>query len=283
MRLATVVDGTVTSAAVHDGDNWRSMGFADLDDAFRDGSWREAADRAVDQGEVLADVSFARPLSRPEKVICAGHNYAEHIRELGRELPEHPNLFAKFADTLCGPSDDITVPGSQQVDWEAELAVVIGSDVAHADVVEAESAILGYTVANDFSARDWQLRTTQWLPGKSFDRTTPIGPVIVTADSLDPRAGVGIRCLVNGDVMQEASTSTLVFGAAELVSYISRFTRLRPGDLILTGTPGGVGSARTPPRYLSEGDTVVTEIDGIGQLTNRFGPRERDDGPIREL
>jgi acylpyruvate hydrolase len=201
-------------------------------------------------------------------VICCGLNYGEHIAETGRDLPTHPTLFAKFADSLIGPTDDVVIPGDVSADWEAELAVVVGRTLTRASRAEAAEGILGYTVANDVSMRDWQRRTLQWFQGKAWDATTPVGPVVVTADEIDPTAGITITCRVNGVEVQRDSTSTLVFDSAELLSYISTFTTLRAGDLVLTGTPGGIGMAREPAWFLADGDVLETEIEAIGTLTN---------------
>ncbi|MGO4256046.1 fumarylacetoacetate hydrolase family protein [Marmoricola sp. RAF53] len=209
----------------------------------------------------------------PAKVICCGLNYADHIAETGRETPAYPTLFAKYADTLTGPTDDIVVPAGCELDWEAELTVVIGTEVRHADRDEATAAIAGYAVANDISLRDWQRRTLQWFQGKAWDRTTPVSDTYVPAGEIDPVAGLEIVCRVNGEVRQRSSTRELVFDAAALVSYVSTFTRLSPGDLVLTGTPGGVGLGMTPPAYLADGDVVETEIEGIGRLRNRIVTR----------
>ncbi|QIS22027.1 fumarylacetoacetate hydrolase family protein [Nocardia terpenica] len=209
----------------------------------------------------------------PGKIVCCGHNYRAHIAEMGRDEPEFPTLFAKFADTLTAWDADIALPGPAEVvglDWEAELAVVVGGVLRRADRATARAGIAGYTVANDFSVRTWQHRTSQWLQGKAFDATTPIGPELVTADEIDPGAGLRIVCRVNGIVEQSASTDDLLFDAPTLLSYISGFTVLRPGDVVLTGTPGGVGAAARPRRFLRPGDVVETEIEGIGLLRNRI-------------
>ncbi|MEU1426682.1 fumarylacetoacetate hydrolase family protein [Nocardia sp. NPDC005746] len=215
----------------------------------------------------------------PSKIVCCGHNYRAHIAELGHREPEFPTLFAKFADTLTAWDADIAVPGTAEemlVDWEAELAIVVGATLRHADPETALAAVAGYTVANDFSVRSWQRRTPQWLQGKAFDATTPLGPELVTPDEADPRDGLRITCRVNGVEEQTGRTDDLVFDPATLLSYISAFTVLRPGDVVLTGTPGGVGIAADPPRYLRPGDVVETEIEGIGLLRNRitFSPTE---------
>lgn len=208
------------------------------------------------------------PAPLPQKVICCGLNFSDHIQEMGRELPTHPTLFAKYPDTLIGPYDDVVLPRGHDVDWEAELAVVVGATLRRATPDEARGGIAGYTVANDISVRDWQNRTLQWFQGKAWDATTPVGPVVVGPDELDPLAGVDVVCRVNGAERQRGNTARLVFDSAALLAYVSTFTVLRPGDLILTGTPGGVGQGMNPPTFLDDGDLVETEITGIGCLRN---------------
>jgi acylpyruvate hydrolase len=271
MRLATVFDQTHnTHAAIEIDGSWHPLPHRDVSELLRDAEWRGSMDAAAHRDPIIGAVPTLL-LPSPTKVICCGHNYADHIAEMGHEPPLYPTLFAKFADSLCGPTDDIVTDGlSEKVDWEAELAVVVGATISRVDVESARSAIAGYTVANDVSLRDWQRRTPQWLQGKAFDRTTPVGPVLVTRDELDPAAGLRITCAVNDELVQDGNTRTLVFGAAELVSYVSQFTTLRPGDIILTGTPGGVGAARNPPRFLADGDVLTTTIEGIGTLVNRL-------------
>lgn len=202
--------------------------------------------------------------------MCVGLNYRTHILEMGRELPSHPTLFNKYARALVGAYDDVTLPASStQMDWEAELGVVIGAEVRHADTEQARAAIAGYTVLNDVTARDWQYRTTQWDQGKTFEATTPIGPWLVTAD--DPAVsaqGLSLTCEVDGDTVQKADTGDLVFDPATLVSYLSEIVTLVPGDVIATGTPGGVGHARKPARHLQDGSLLVTRIEGIGETRN---------------
>ncbi|ALE04847.1 2-hydroxyhepta-2,4-diene-1,7-dioate isomerase (plasmid) [Arthrobacter sp. ERGS1:01] len=217
----------------------------------------------------LGEADLAPLLPTAGKVICCGVNYLDHIQEMGREVPDYPTLFAKYADTLIGARDSIEVQGSERVDWEAELAVVVGAPLARADEEEATAAIAGYTVANDVSMRDWQNRTLQWFQGKAFDATTPLGPVLVTADEFPSSHGFEVSSHVNGELVQNGNTAELVFGPAKLLSYISQFTTLRPGDVVLTGTPGGVGMGMKPPRFLADGDVLLTEIAGIGQLENQ--------------
>jgi acylpyruvate hydrolase len=275
MELATIrtPDGA-TQAAVRRGDEWMGLAAGNLSDLLARSEWSWEATTALSApagtGIPAAEAELGLPFPSPRKVICCGLNYADHILEMGRDLPEYPTLFAKFADTLTGPHDDIAIPAAAQgaVDWEAELAVVVGSPLTQADDDEARAGIAGYLLANDISMRDWQKRTLQWFQGKAFDRTTPTGPALVTADDVDPEDGIEITCEVNGVRRQLGSTKTLVFDAAALLAYISQFTALRPGDIVLTGTPGGVGMGMQPPQYLTDGDTVVVEAAGLGRLEN---------------
>ena len=274
MKLATlrIAGGGTTAALATGAGSYLVLPADDVGALLARPQWRttvEEAAAATDQDVISgADADFGPLLPRAGKVICCGLNYGDHIQEMGRELPEYPTLFAKYADTLIGASDAVEVHGSLRVDWEAELAVVVGSELFRADEDQARAAIAGYTVANDVSMRDWQNRTLQWFQGKAFDRTTPVGPVLLTADEAD--GDFEVRSYVNGELVQQGNTSTLVFGPAKLLSYISQFTILRLGDLVLTGTPGGVGMGMTPPRFLNDGDILTTEIDGIGRLENLF-------------
>ncbi|MET4902062.1 fumarylacetoacetate hydrolase family protein [Paenarthrobacter sp. CC6] len=271
MKLATLrtANGGTTAAIATGDDAWLALPASDVGALLGRSDWRALVEETQASGApVITGADPAPLLPRAGKVICCGLNYGDHIQEMGRELPEYPTLFAKYADTLIGANDAVEVHGSGRVDWEAELAVVVGSELYRADEDQAREAIAGYTVANDVSMRDWQNRTLQWFQGKAWDRTTPVGPVMLTADE----AGefFDVRGYVNGELVQQGNTSTLVFGPAQLLSYISRFTVLRPGDLVLTGTPGGVGMGMTPPRFLKDGDVLTTEIDGIGRLENLF-------------
>lgn len=272
MRLATIRTASGTTAARRGGDGWLPIpGAADIGALLADPNWRERADAAGTAGAAIPfeAAELATVVPRPAKILCCGLNYASHIREMGRELPAHPTLFAKFAQTLTGPFDDIELPTEDPaIDWEAELAIVIGTGGRRIPLESAGAHIAGYTVANDVSMRTWQFRTIEWLQGKIWDRSTPLGPELVTPDEMPVDAR--IQTLVDGEVMQDATLGDLVHGPEFLVSYISTITELLPGDVILTGTTGGVGRARNPERYLAAGETLETRIEGIGSLVNRL-------------
>ncbi len=215
-------------------------------------------------------VKVEAPVRNPGKIICVGHNYREHILEMGRELPTHPVVFAKFANTILGPEDDIPLyPISEQLDYEAEFAFVIGKRARNVSEEEALDYVAGYTIANDVTYRDIQRRTLQWLQGKTVDGSLPMGPHLVTADELQNPSGLEVTLRVNGEVRQNSNTENLVFDVKKLVSFLSGLMTLEPGDVVLTGTPGGVGTAMNPPQYLKDGDVVTIEIDKIGVLENK--------------
>ncbi|MEQ3553833.1 fumarylacetoacetate hydrolase family protein [Pseudonocardia nematodicida] len=265
MKLATIRTGTGTAAVRVDDDAAVELGAPDLGAFLARPGWKAGAAAADGPRHELAGLDYAPVVPRPEKVFCVGLNYRSHILEMGRELPQYPTLFAKFARALVGAYDDVELPaGSGQVDWEAELAVVIGTEVRHATPEQAAAAIAGYTVANDVTGRDFQYRSVQWLQGKTFERSTPVGPWLV----VDGGTPGEISCEVDGDVVQKADTADLVFSPADLVAYISGLITLAPGDLILTGTPGGVGHARKPARYLSAGSRLLTRVEGLGEQRN---------------
>ena len=268
MRLATIRTEYGTTAARLDGDVLVPLEAADVGELLAAGGGGRPREGAAPVPAAGAD--FAPVVPRPGKIICVGLNYRAHILETGRELPEYPTLFAKFADTLTGARDDLVLPSvSEKVDWEVELGVIIGRPVYRASVDEAEAGIAGYTVVNDVSMRDWQRRTLQWLQGKMFQRSTPTGPYLVTADEVGTAPDLEVRCEVDDVVMQQSRTSDLLFGAAEIVAYASQAVTLRPGDLIATGTPGGVGNARKPPVYLRPGNVLRTWIEGLGECVNQ--------------
>jgi acylpyruvate hydrolase len=266
MRLATIRDGGRTRAVRADGDEAVELSAADVREVLDREGWQDWAAAAGGPRRPIAGLDFAPLIPSPDKILCVGLNYRSHIQETGREPPEHPTLFAKFRSALIGAHDDIVLPAaSGAVDWEAELAVIIGSRARHVSLADAPGIIAGYAVLNDVSMRDWQNRTLQWLQGKTWEHSTPLGPWLVTADE-SPGPGREIACEVDGEQMQKADTADMVFDPATLVSYISTVLTLEPGDVIATGTPSGVGMGRG--RFLAEGNVVVTRIAGLGELRN---------------
>jgi acylpyruvate hydrolase len=230
-----------------------------------------ARTRLTHRGAVSAvtAVRFAAPVPRPGKVICVGLNYRDHAAETGKALPERPILFSKFSTAVIGHEQPIVLPGvSEQVDYEAELGVVIGRHAKHLPRERALSAVAGYMNVNDVSARDLQFGDGQWQRGKSCDTFAPMGPYLVTAEDVPNPDELGIRLRLNGTVMQDSSTRNLVFGVADLIAFISESITLEPGDVIATGTPAGVGFARKPPVFLKPGDRVEVEVEGLGVLAN---------------
>jgi acylpyruvate hydrolase len=269
MRFATIRTGAGTTAARLDGDSLIPLDAPDVGALLAAGDAAGAAARAGSVPVPAAEADFAPVVTSPAKIICVGLNYRTHILETGRELPEYPTLFAKFAETLMGPNDDLVLPAvSEKVDWEVELAVVVGTPVYRAGKDEALAAIAGYATSNDVSMRDWQRRTLQWQAGKMFQHSTPVGPYLVTPDEVGHAADLEIRCEVDGAVMQQARTSDLLFTPADIVAYTSQTITLRPGDLLLTGTTGGVGDARKPPVYLKPGQVLRTYVEGLGECVN---------------
>lgn len=223
----------------------------------------------------LSDVHLLPVVPRPGKVICLGLNYREHAAEAELQVPDTPVLFPKFATSLIGARDPIRLPRvSDQVDYEGELAVVIGRPARYVPREQALAYVAGYTILNDVSVRDYQLRTSQWLAGKAFDRTTPVGPYLVTSDEVADPHDLDLTVELNGRVMQQANTGEMLFPIDRTIAYISEIMTLEPGDLIATGTPAGVGFKRNPPVFLREGDTVTVEITGLGKLENRVQKEE---------
>jgi acylpyruvate hydrolase len=270
MRWATIRTDDGTRAARVDGDTLVELEARDVGELLaRGGEVRETGSR-----HTVASADYAPVVTHPGKILCQGLNYRSHILEMGHELPEHPTLFVKFREALIGAQDDIVLPpDSDAVDWEAELALVIGTPLRRASTTEAAAAIAGFTVANDISMRDWQYRTLEWLQGKTWQHATPIGPWLVTPEELGGTApDLAIGCQVDGVARQASRTSELVFSPADLVAYSSQFVALEPGDLVLTGTPAGVGHGMHPPTYLHAGQVVQTTIQGIGELRNRCVP-----------
>ena len=207
-------------------------------------------------------------IATPQKIVCVGLNYRDHAEEQGVELPERPLLFAKWPNTLIGSGDPIRLPSiSRDVDYEAELGVVIGREARRVSVDDALDFVAGYVVANDVSGRDLQFSDGQWVRGKSLDTFLPVGDLIPSEEVPDPQA-LPIRTLLNGETMQDSNTSQQIFGVREVVSFVSQAITLVPGDLIITGTPAGVGAFRDPPVWLQPGDEITIEIDGLGSITN---------------
>lgn len=268
MKLATIRIGASTVAVVERNGDLVEIGFDDVGSLLTDPDWRaraSTADGARHDGE---SVDFATLITRPDKVFCVGLNYRSHIVEMGNVVPEYPTLFAKFTGALIGANDPIAIPSvSNAVDWEVELGLVIGSTIRRAARAEARNAIAGYTVVNDISMRDWQRRTVEFLQGKTFERSTPVGPYLLVDEGGEVPT-FDLQCRVDGVMKQASNTSDLVFDPVDLVMYCSQVITLRPGDLIVTGTPGGVGAARNPPEFLRPGSIVETEVIGIGVCRN---------------
>ncbi|HFF3738402.1 fumarylacetoacetate hydrolase family protein [Bacillus cereus] len=225
------------------------------------------------------EVKIEAPVPSPGKIICVGHNYREHILEMKRELPAFPVIFAKFANTVVGPQDDIPFyPISEQLDYEAEFAFVIGKRARNVSEEGALQYVAGYTIVNDITYRDIQRRTIQWLQGKTVEGSAPMGPWLITSDELKNPSGLEIVLTVNGEKRQQSNTANLVFSVQYLVSFLSGLMTLEPGDVILTGTPGGVGVARNPQAFLKDGDIVRIEVDGVGVLENKV--RQKLEVPV---
>ena len=230
----------------------------------------------------LTDVRLRPVIPSPGKIICVGLNYLAHVTESGRTVPEYPALFPKFATSLVGPFDPIRRPvESEQLDYEAELAFVIGRPARRVAPEEALDVVAGFTVANDVTVRDYQYRSHQWMQGKAWDATTPLGPTLVTPDEVGGDArGLRISLTLNGRVMQDSTTDLMIHDVATLVSIISTFTTLMPGDVVLTGTPAGVGIRREPAVFLQPGDVVTVEVEHIGHITNEVVSEARDKGDL---
>lgn len=283
MRLATVLTGDGPRAAVVRQRDNGEFDYVDLHrtDPTLPATLREliaapgalaAAAKLADSAEPIAGtVRVLPPIPDPEKIICIGLNYADHAAETGAQVGDEPVVFCKFPTAIRGPGDAIELPAaSSEVDYEAELVVVIGREGRHIPLEEAMQHVAGYTCGHDVSARDWQKHKPggQWLLGKSFDSFAPIGPHLVTADDVPDPHNLPIQLRLGGQVMQDSTTAQLIFRIDQLVSYLSQVCTLKPGDLIFTGTPPGVGAARKPPVFLKPGDVAEVAIDGIGTLTN---------------
>jgi len=274
MRLARVTrDGRIGLAALSGDRVTVAFGedVADLDRHIAAGTLADAGARAA-AGEAAdaADLAFLPPVTRPSKIVCLGLNYRDHAEEAGLGIPDFPVLFARFPSTLMGHGAPIILPKvSEQLDWEAELVVVLGKGGKAISEADALGHVAGYSAFNDASIRDYQLRTPQWTAGKNFDDTGAFGPWLVTPDELPAgAAGLKIECRVNGNVMQSSNTGNLIFNVAQTISLLSSFMTLEAGDVLVMGTPGGVGVARNPQVWMKAGDVCEVEIEGIGVLRN---------------
>ncbi|KAF0962266.1 fumarylacetoacetate hydrolase family protein [Rhodococcus sp. T7] len=270
MKLATLRRAGGTVAVRVDSDTTAAVidGYPDLSVLLADPDWKSIAENASGDTVNLDGADYAPVVPNPGKIICVGLNYANHIKEMGRDLPEFPTLFAKFREALTGPYDDVIVPAyaAAQLDWEGELAFVVGKQAYQVPEAEAESYIAGYSVMNDYTMRDYQYRTLQWDQGKTFEKTSGFGPFLTTTDSYT--FGGALVTTLDGQVVQTTTTDDLVFTPAKLVEYISHIVTLQPGDVVITGTPGGVGHARKPGLYIQDGQTVEVTIDGLGSVRN---------------
>ena len=273
MQLVTVrIDGTTRAGRVS-GDEIVLLDAPDVRAVLEAGTVTAGAVPVAETGGSLerAGADLAPVIPAPDKIVCVGLNYRDHAAETNNPLPTAPIYFAKYRRALTGPYDPIRLPPpevSTSADWEVELALVIGQEVRNARPDEALAAVAGFTVLNDVSIRDWQTRTTQFLAGKTFEGSTPVGPALVTADEVGDGRGLHVSCIVDGVTKQSSSTDQLVFGPAELVADLSTIMTLDPGDIIATGTPSGVGHARSPQESLAPGMVVRTAIEGIGELVN---------------
>ncbi|HWZ30832.1 MAG TPA: fumarylacetoacetate hydrolase family protein [Bryobacteraceae bacterium] len=217
----------------------------------------------------LDQVELVAPIPRPPKLICVGLNYRDHAAEAKMEIPKVPTIFSKFSNVVIGPGQPIVLPkASQRPDYEAEFAFVIGPGGRHIPASRAMQHVFGYTIVNDVSARDFQMATTQWLMGKTFDTFAPMGPCIVTADEIPDPHSLDISLEIGGERLQQSNTRELIFKIPEIIEHLSTVVTLEPGDVVLTGTPAGVGFARKPPRFLKPGDEVVIRVERIGELRN---------------
>ncbi|WP_016882857.1 MULTISPECIES: fumarylacetoacetate hydrolase family protein [unclassified Rhodococcus (in: high G+C Gram-positive bacteria)] len=270
MKLATLRRAGATVAVRVDSDTTATIidGYPDLSALLTDPDWATVAQNASGATVDLDGADYAPVVPHPGKIICVGLNYANHIQEMGRDLPEYPTLFAKFKEALTGPYDDVIVPSyaAAQLDWEGELAFVVGKQAYQVPEADAEQYIAGYSVMNDYTMRDYQYRTLQWDQGKTFEKTSGFGPFLTTTDSYT--FGGTLVTKLEGQVVQSTTTDDLVFTPARLVEYISHIVTLQPGDVVITGTPGGVGHARTPGLYIQDGQTVEVTIEGLGTVRN---------------
>jgi 2-keto-4-pentenoate hydratase/2-oxohepta-3-ene-1,7-dioic acid hydratase in catechol pathway len=269
MRLASVETDTGPRAAlVREGRTYQ------IEDEERsmDELLREGLPSTLQAAAPIEDAALLPPVSRPGKLVCIGLNYRSHAEEQGAEPPETPTFFAKFANSLAAPGATVSLPPwTEKVDYEAEVAFVIGRRCKDVSEDEAIEHLAGYTLLNDLSARDYQFKTPQWMPGKVFDGAAPCGPALVTPDEAGPHDAIEVELRLNGEVRQSASTADLVHSVPALVAYLSKLMTLEPGDLVATGTPAGVGSLRKPRTWLRPGDEIRISSPQLGELETRIG------------
>lgn len=270
--MYSVNDGDVKAGLLEDGEAGGEVRQLAGEDTSMMTLIEEGAEKQPVSGESVAleDVKLYPPVARPGKIIGIGLNYEDHAQETGAEIPEKPIVFAKYPNTITGPGNAIVIPKiTEQADYEAELAVVIGRKARHVEAEEALDYVFGYMNANDVSSRDLQFSEGgQWTRSKSIDTFAPIGPYLVTKDEIEDPQSLSVKCTLNGEVVQEGTTEKMIFTVAEIVSFLSTGMTLEPGDIIMTGTPPGVGVAREPQVFLKDGDEVTIEIEGLGALTN---------------
>jgi acylpyruvate hydrolase len=285
VRLATVITPEGLRLHVRGSDGYTDVARATGDEHLADLSTvlergapaLDAIRKASDgSGRVLQEGELGPAVPRPRRILCLGVNYVEHALEGGRPPTKWPEVFVRGADSVAAPYGELIKPSlSSRFDYEGELGLVIGRGGRYIDADDALSAIAGYVVVMDGTAREWQRAATQWTPGKNFDGTMPIGPELVTTDEIDV-SDVQLTTRLNGEIMQSAKTSQMIFNIPRTIEFLSSFTTLRPGDVIATGTPGGVGFARQPPVWLQPGDEIEIEIEGVGRIANRVVAEERD-------
>src|SRR5215210_3856465 len=267
LKLVTYsVDGGEPRVGSLEGEEIRPLAHEDMIEFIEYGGSPEPGEDTVS----LAEARIHAPIARPQKVIGIGLNYEDHAAETGADIPEKPIVFAKYPTAVIGPGETIRIPPiTEQADYEAELAVVIGRAARSVSESEALGYVFGYMNANDVSSRDLQFSEGgQWTRSKSIDTFCPLGPYIATRDEIEDPQNLSVRCILNGEVMQDGTTEKMIFSVAELISFLSQAMTLVPGDVIVTGTPPGVGSARDPQVWLKDGDEVTIEIEGLGALTN---------------
>jgi len=276
MKIARIKSGGAVRPSLQGADGvWRdaSAWVEDWHPATLEAApWITRAAEVSSLPELREPFSFAAPISRPGKIVCIGLNYTDHAKEASMPIPTEPVFFLKAPTSWCGPNEDVPIPpGAEKVDWEIELAIVVGRRARHLTASNALDAVLGYTIMNDVSERAYQLeRNGQWTKGKSYDNFAPAGPFIATSDELPEVQKLGMTLDVNGTVRQQSNTAEMIFDVAFVVAYVSSFMTLEPGDVIATGTPAGVGLGQKPPVFLRAGDVMTLSIDGLGQQRQRL-------------